>query len=396
MTDARTYLDYASSTPLRNAARAASVEALETFGDPLRIHHDGRAARRSLEEARATFAAGLGAQPDEIVFTSGGTESVSLAIWGGVRAIRELGTRIVVGDIEHPAVFGVGHALETDGFEVIRVPVDAAGQVDLDRFAAEVRRPGTLLASLQHANHEIGTMQPIGEAARLCREAKVLFHTDACQTVGRLPVDVTRIGADLLSLSAHKFGGPPGVGVLYVRRGVGVAAYPCGDDRERKRRAGMENLPGIAGMTAAFTAALGEIKDEAARQWALTDRLRAGIAQRVPRASLHGHPTQRVPHIACASIDGLDPETLMMAMDDRGFSIGGGSLCNGIPGDPSPVLDAIGVPATPSFPFSVGCDTTETAIDRFLDLLSELVVELQGVESTSSEALSRFRAPGEG
>ncbi len=396
MTDARTYLDYASSTPLRNAARAASVEALETFGDPLRIHHDGRAARRSLEEARATFAAGLGAQPDEIVFTSGGTESVSLAIWGGVRAIRELGTRIVVGDIEHPAVFGVGHALETDGFEVIRVPVDAAGQVDLDRFAAEVRRPGTLLASLQHANHEIGTMQPIGEAARLCREAKVLFHTDACQTVGRLPVDVTRIGSDLLSLSAHKFGGPPGVGVLYVRRGVGVAAYPCGDDRERKRRAGMENLPGIAGMTAAFTAALGEIKDEAARQWALTDRLRAGIAQRVPRATLHGHPTQRVPHIACASIDGLDPETLMMAMDDRGFSIGGGSLCNGIPGDPSPVLDAIGVPATPSFPFSVGCDTTETAIDRFLDLLSELVVELQGVESTSSEALSRFRAPGEG
>jgi cysteine desulfurase len=290
-------------------------------------------------------------------------------------------------------VYGVGHVLESDGFELIRVPVDGDGRIDLDRFAAEVRVPGTLLASLQHANHEVGTMQPIAEAARLARAAGVLFHTDACQTVGRLPVDVTKLGVDLLSLSAHKFGGPPGVGVLYVRRGVGVTAYPCGDDRERKRRAGMENLPGVAGMCAAFATALTELGDEAARQWALTERVRAGIIDRVPGATLHGHRTQRVPHLVCLSIDGLDPETLMMALDDGGFSIGGGSMCSGAPGEPSPVLEAMGAPGTPSFPLSVGCDTTDRAIDELLDVLPPLVRTLQGVEASSSEALARFRVP---
>ncbi|MEX0754108.1 MAG: cysteine desulfurase family protein [Actinomycetota bacterium] len=395
MTDDSTYLDYASSTPLRDAARTAAQAALDTFGDPLRIHGAGRTARTLLEGARAAIAEGLGAQPDEIVFTSGGTESVSLAIWGTVRAIRELGTRIVVGGVEHPAVYGVGHALETDGFEVVRVRVDDTGRVDLDEFASQVRVPGTVLASLQHANHEIGTIQPIGEAARICREAKVLFHTDACQTAGRLPLDVSRLDVDLLSLSAHKFGGPAGAGVLFVRRGVGVAAYPCGDDRERKRRAGMENLPGVAGMTVAFTTALKELGDEAARLWTLTERLGSGIAERVPHAALHGHRTHRVPHIACFSVVGLDPETLMMALDDRGFRIGGGSLCSGAPGEPSPVLEAIGVPGTPSFPLSVGFDTTEASVDALLEVLPGLVSQLQGVEATSSEALGRFRVPGD-
>ncbi|MEX2274518.1 MAG: cysteine desulfurase family protein [Actinomycetota bacterium] len=393
MSDPGTYLDYASATPLHDAARDAYVAALDTFGDPLRIHRYGREARRILEDSRASIAQSLGAQPDEIVFTSGGTESVSLAIWGSVRAIRELGHRIVVSDVEHPAVYGVGHTLETDGFEVIRVPVDDTAQLDLDEFARQVRLPDTLMASVQHANHEVGTMQPIAEAARLCREARVLFHTDACQTVGRLPVDVSKLGVDLLSLSGHKFGGPAGVGALYVRRGVGVSAYPCGDDRERKRRAGMENLPGVAAMTAALSAACDELGDEAARQWALSDRLRAGIAERVPRAALHGHRSRRTPHITCFSVGGLDPETLMMALDDRGFAIGGGSLCSGAPGDPSPVLEAIGVPGTPSFPLSVGFDTTEAAIDRLVALLPSLVEELQGVEASSSEALARFRVP---
>lgn len=386
-----TYLDHASAAPLDARARDAFVAALDDFGDPLRLHANGLAAKRLLDDARATVADALGAQPDELVFTSGGTESVALAIWGGVRPIRELGRRIVTTTVEHPAVGGVLHTLETDGFETVLVPVDGDGRVDLDAFAREVRVPGTLLASIHHANHEVGTMQPIGAAARLCREAGVLFHSDACQTVGRLPVDTGTLEVDLLSLSAHKFGGPAGIGALFVRRGVPIAAYPCGDDRERRRRSGMENLPGVAAMAAALDAAVDEMADEAAREWALTDRLRAGIGARVPGATLHGHATQRAPHLVCFSVTDLDAEILAMALDDRGFRLAVGSNCSGATGEPSPVLEHMGVAGTPSFRIGVGPCTVEADVDRFLETLPGLVEELSRVGAASEAAMARFR-----
>jgi cysteine desulfurase len=384
-----TYLDHASASPMHERAKHALVDALDAFGDPLRLHANGRAARRVLDDARATIASALGGQPDEIVFTSGGTESVALAIWGGVRPVREIGTRIVTTRVEHPAVGGVLHTLETDGFEAVLVGVDADGRIDLDAFAAEIRKPGTLLASLQHANHEVGTLQPVGEAARLCREAGVLFHTDACQTAGRLPVDAGALGVDLLSISAHKFGGPPGIGALFVRRGVPIAAYPCGDDRERKRRSGMENVPGVAAMAAAMEAALEDLADQAAAQWSHTARLREGL-EGIPGVQVHGHRTQRVPHLVCFSVEELDPEVLAMALDDRGFHLAAGSNCSGTSSEPSPVLDAMGVPGTPSFRVGTGRTTTTEDVERFLDVLPALVDDLRQVETQTEAAMSRF------
>jgi cysteine desulfurase len=395
-TTTSTYLDHASASPLDERARSALLAALDEFADPLRVHGDGIAARRLLDDARATVAGALRAQPDEIVFTSGGTESVALAIWGGVRPVREIGSRVVTTTVEHPSVGGVLHTLETDGFESVLVPVDASGTLDLDAFAAEIRRPGTLLASVQHANHEVGTMQPIAEAARLCREAGVLFHTDACQTVGHLPVDAVALGVDLLSISGHKFGGPPGVGALYVRRGVPIAAYPCGDDRERRRRSGVENVPGVAAMAAALAARLEDMGDLAARQWALTDRLRTGIVEQVDGARVYGHPTQRVPHLVCFSVPDLDAEIMSMALDDRGFRIAAGSNCSGAAGEASSVLEKMGVPATVSFRIGVGPDTTEDDASRLLATLPDLVSELRQVRSAADAAMARFRSDPEG
>jgi cysteine desulfurase len=372
------YLDHHSTQPLSGAARRALEDAFDRFGDPLRLHDRGRAAQRRLGEAREEIADAIGADPDEIVFTSGGTESVTLALTGmtGGRT-----GRAVVSAVEHPVVFGALEQLAAGEVEMATAPVDEHGRVDVEAFDVEVRRPGTLVASLQHANHEVGTMQPVAEAALFARSAGVPFHTDACQTAGRLPIDVGALGVDLLSISGHKFGGPPGVGALFVRRGIRLAGMQRGDDRERRRRAGMQNLPGSAAMAAALRERLDSLADHAAQQWGLTSSLRSGLESRVPGLRLHGHPTQRAPHIVCASIPDIDAEALLMALDHRGFRLDAGSVASGSPTAPSPVLAAMGFPDTIGIRAGVGPDTTDEDVEALVTELAELVSSLRRAAS---------------
>jgi cysteine desulfurase len=376
VSDPAGYLDHHSATPLHPAARAALEHALDRFGDPLRQHSEGREAASALEDARERVATAIGARSDEIVFTSGGTESVALAVWGLTRSRGAQG-RVVTSAVEHPAVVGMCRALTEAGYGIETAGVDGDGKLDVDDYAARLRSGDVLLASVQHANHEVATLQPVAEAAMLARERGIPLHTDACQTVGRLPVDVAALGVDLLSVSGHKFGGPPGVGALFARIGLTLPVRH-GDDRERRRRPGAPNLPAIVAMAAALDAAREEMANEAGRLWALTTRLREALAE-VPGARVHGHPTQRTPHLVSVSIDGLDPEGLMEALDERGLRLDAGSVATGRVHEPSPVLEAMGSPGRVGFRIGLGRTSTDDSVDTLLRELPPLAERLRRI-----------------
>lgn len=342
--------------------------------DPSRLYGAARQARIALDGARDQVARALGGRAEEVVFTSGGTESCALAVLGGARAARAARrpARVVVSAVEHSAVLRAAESLEAEGLEVVTVGVDGVGRVDLDALREAVTS-GAALVSVQTANNEVGTIQPVAEAAEIARAAGALFHTDACAAVGHVPLDVRALGVDLLSASSHKSYGPPGAGALWVRRGVRVRPILTGDERERGRRGGLENLPAIAGFAAALTARTRELAAEATRLRALTGVLRAELPARVPDIVLHGDPANALPGLVAMSALYVEGEALLLALDAVGIAVHSGSSCSSARGEPSHVLAAMGALTQGSLRISLGRGTTDAEVTALLDALPPIV-----------------------
>jgi cysteine desulfurase len=389
-----TYLDAASTTPLHPRARAALLAALDEFGDPSRLYGRGRRARLLLDRSREKLAAAVGAHPEEVVLTSGGTEAANLAVSGV--ASRAAGHRrhLVVAAVEHNAVLAPARALAARGFEVTEVGVDGSGRVDPGELAAAVR-DDTLLVCLQHANHEVGTVQPVREAADAAHDHGALLLVDACQTVGRLPVDMAALGADLLAASGHKCYGPPGTGFLVAGARARLRPVLLGDERERRRRAGMENLPGVAAMATAVAARVAEAPDEHHRLARLGERLRAGLAA-IPEVIVHGHPSERLPHLVAFSVLYVEGEALLLLLDAEGIAVHSGSSCTADSQEPSHVLAAMGAITHGSVRVSFLRDAADAEVDRLLAVLPAAVAELREMADLDSQALDRAVTEGSG
>ena len=375
---ARHYLDHASTSPVRPEAVAAMVEHLGTAGgDPGRIHAEGLAARVAVEQAREQVAGLLGARPRSVVFTSGATEAIAAACWGAA----ERGAHQVLAAVEHSAV---RRSAEAHG-EVSVVGVDRAGRVDPDELLAAVR-PDTAVVHLQWGNHEVATLQPVEEVAVRCRERGVLLHVDAAMAAGHVPIDFDGLGLDLLSVSAHKLGGPPGVGALLVRRGLRLRPLLLGGDQERARRAGLEPVAAIAGFgAAAATLAGAALEVEATAQRNLTDRLLAGLAA-LEGVHPFGDVRHRLPQLVCVGVEGVEPQAVLLGLDRAGVAAHSGSACSSESLEPSPVREAMGVDAHHSLRLSVGWSTTVADVDAALAALPPI---LSGLRSLGGSQAAR-------
>jgi cysteine desulfurase len=374
------YLDHAATSPLRAVAREAMAPFLDVrFGNPSGLYAIGRDAQEALDEARAAVAACLGAHPPEIIFTSGATESINTALFGISYALRRAGAgdHIVTSAIEHHAGLHAAAFLEELGFQVTSIGCDASGRVSLAELDRAIR-PGTILVSVMLANNEIGTIQPIPEIAALLRERaapaghRIMLHTDAVQAPAWLPLDVDVLGVDAMSLSAHKFGGPKGSGILYLRRATPFHPLLLGGGQEKHKRAGTENVAGIAGTAAALQAAVAGIPGRAARILALRNRLRDGIITAVPDVQVNGCQEDCLPNILNVAFGGLESDALVDALDERGIAVSSGSACSSSTWEPSHVLMAMGVPirrAVGSIRFSLGETTSSAEIEAVLQLL---------------------------
>ncbi len=374
MTGARSFFDHAATTPLRREAIDAMVAARASAdGNPSALHAEGRAARAALDDARATIARLVSARPREIVFTGGGSEANNLAIAGAVRAAGIAGAHVVTVATEHHAVLHTVEALRDEGVRVTVLGVDSAGRVDPAAFASALE-PRTVLATIMLANNEIGTIAPIVDLARIARERGVLFHCDAVQAVGRLPLDVRELGVDLLSLSAHKCYGPKGVGALYVRTGTPLRPLVFGGPQEAGTRAGTENVAGIVGFAAAFAATEAERTDEMIRVGALRDRLEREILATIAGTRVNAAGVPRLANVASVAFADCDATELLVRLDLAGFAVSTGSACAAGAAERSHVLAAIDAPAWArrgTLRFSLGMRSGEQDVERLVRMLPD-------------------------
>jgi cysteine desulfurase len=373
----RHYLDHASSTPVRPEALEAMLPWLSSSAaasaDPGRVHTEGRMARVALEEAREQVAALVGARSREVVLTSGATESINAAAW----MAGERGRHVVCPLVEHSAVRDAS-SRAADG-DVTWVGVDRLGRVDPDEVMAALRPGETAVVHLQWGNHEVATLQPVREVVERCRDAGVLTHVDAAAAVGHVAVDFAALGADLLSVSGHKFGAPPGTGALLVRRGVRLRSFLVGGEQERARRAGFENVPALIGFGAAAAAV--DVEGECHAQRRFTDRVLAFVST-LDGVRVLGDAVDRLPHLVCLSVDGVEAEPVLLGLDQAGIAAHSGSSCSSESLEPSPVLEAMGVEAERSLRISVGWPTTDADIDALCRALPGVLDRLRLLRSS--------------
>jgi cysteine desulfurase len=379
MSERTIYLDHAATTPLDGRVLEAMMPYLTTeYGNASSIYTLGRHAMQAIDRSREQIADVLGCRPTEIAFTGCGSESDNLAIKGVAYAAQKKGNHIITSAIEHHGILHTCQYLERFGFTVTYLPVDGYGRVDPDDVARAITDQ-TILVSIMYANNEVGTIEPVAEIGGICRERKIPFHVDAVQAGGALPLDVAELHVDLLSLAAHKFCGPKGVGILYVRQGVRILPQVQGGSQERGRRAGTENVAGIVGAATALRLAYDELPEIAQRLIALRDRLIAGVLT-IPGSHLTGHPTERLPNSASFCFEGVEGESILLSLDLQGIAASTGSACTSGSAEPSHVLLAMGLPvelAHGSLRLTLGKDNTEEDIDTVLAVLPGVIEKLR-------------------
>ena len=374
------YLDNAATTAVRpEVAEAMKPYFTEIYGNPSSLHTVGQKAKRALEEARQTVADLLQADPGEIYFTSGGTESNNLAIKGFAYANRERGNHLITTPIEHHAALNVFQSLQNQGFEVTYLPVDRHGLVDLDALQ-DLIRPETILVSVMLANNEIGTIEPLPAITAMAGERGIAVHTDAVQAIGKIPLNVKNLGVDLLSLTAHKFYGPKGIGALYKRDGINSNPLFEGGHQEHILRPGTENIPGVVGLSTALSLAYQGLDSESARLKALRDRLEEGISNRIDEVTFNGHPQQRIPNISSLSFAFVEGEALVLSLDTMGIAVSTASACSAGTTEPSHVLQATGLDpllAQGTLRLSLGRTNGTGDIDYTIDAVARAVNRLR-------------------